>query len=177
MAALDCLLASCASSALPERLNESQSKRLAELPLPYTVGVVPYEHPVYSDKLTAALKEAGIFARVAPIAEFNGSPDLVATVEESIHGSAVIPALTIVTAGVIPTIVEENHGFVFSLAPAARRSQKTQIDCSYRGTTNLGWAAVVVNASPSHTPSTPEQSKEFTRLLAYRTLVALRPEK
>lgn len=172
-----CFLASCASSALPPRLTAVESGRLSEIPLPYTVGVVPYHQPVYSDKLTAALKASGVFKKVAPVSEIHGEPDYVAVVEESVHGSAVIPALTFVTAGVVPTVVEEDHGLVFSLAPSSRRARKTMVDASYKGMTTLGWAALAINLSPTHTSENPDESERFYRILAYRTLVALRPKK
>jgi hypothetical protein len=172
-----CFLVSCSSSPLPPRLMASETKRLSEIPLPYTVGVIPYKHPVYSDHLTNSLKASGVFKQVAPISEISGTPDYVAVVEKQVHGSAVIPALTFASAGVIPTVVEENHGIVFSLAPASRRSQKTMVDASYQGTTTLGWAALVVNASPNFTSEAPDQSKRFYQMLAYRTLVALKPRK
>jgi hypothetical protein len=172
-----CLLAGCASSPLPPSLTSAEAERLSELPLPYSVGVAPYKYPVYSDKLTATLQAAGIFSQVSPISEFAGTPDLVATVEESIHGTAVIPAATFASAGVIPTVVGENHGFIFSLAPSSRRSQKIVVDASYSGTTTLGWAATAVNVSPDFTFSDPAQSERFRRMLSYRTVVALRPKK
>jgi hypothetical protein len=170
------LLASCASSPLPPKLTEVESRRLSELPLPYSVGVARYKHPVYSEKLSDALEATGAFSRVAPLDQFGSPPDLIATVEESIHGTAVIPALTFLTLGVVPTLVDENHGFVFSLTTSSGRSKKTIIDASYRGTTTLGWAALVVNASPEYMQSDPEQSERFRRMLAHRSLVALRPK-
>lgn len=169
-------LVSCVSSPLPAQLTEAQGRRLSELPLPYSVGVAPYKYPVYSEKLTVALGASGVFSKVAPLAQFDSTPDLVATVEESIRGTAVLPAATIATGGVVPTAAEENHGFVFSLAPSSRRSQKTIVDASYTGTTTLGWGALAVNASPDYTRSDPEQSERFRRMLAHRTLVALRPQ-
>jgi hypothetical protein len=169
------LLAGCASSPLPPELTEAQGRRLSELPLPYSVGVAPYKYPIYSEKLTLALAASGAFSRVAPLEQFASPPDLIATVEESIHGTATIPAATIATAGVVPTTVTENHGFVFSLAPSSRRTRKTMVDASYSGTTTLGWGALAVNASSDYTRSDPEQSERFRRMLAHRTLVALRP--
>jgi hypothetical protein len=170
------LLASCVSSPLPPKLTEVESRRLSELPLPFSVGVARYKHPVYSEKLSDALEATGAFSRVAPLDQFGSPPDLIATVEESIHGTAVIPALTFLTVGVVPTLVDESHGFVFSLAPSSGRSKKTRVDASYRGTTTLGLAALVVNASPEYTPSDPEQGERFRRMLAHRSLVALRPK-
>ena len=168
------LLVGCVSAPLAPRLTAAQSKRLSELPLPYSVGVEPYMHPVYSEKLTTALKASGVFSQVAPLADFTRPPDLIATVEKSVHGTAVIPALTFITAGVVPTVVQEDHGFVFSLAPSSRKSQKTMVDASYSGTTTLGWAALGIRALPDYTGNEPDQSERFRRMLAYRTLSALK---
>lgn len=167
-------LVGCVSAPLPPRLTAEQSKRLAELPLPYSVGVAPYMHPVYSDHLTAVLKASSVFSKVEPLASFRQPPDLIATVEKSIHGTAVIPALTFLTAGVVPTVVQEDHGFVFSLAPSAQRSRKTMVDASYSGTTTLGWAGLGVRALPGYTGTEPEQSGRFLKMLAYRTFAALK---
>jgi hypothetical protein len=170
---LVCLLAGCVSAPLPPRLTAEQSKQLAELPLPYSVGVVPYMHPVYSDKLTVALQASGVFSKVEPLTSFRQPPDLIATVEKSVHGSAVIPALTILTVGVVPTMGQEDHGFVFSLAPSGQRSRKTMVNASYSGTSTLGWAGLGMRALPGYTGAEPEQSDRFLKMLAYRTLAAL----
>lgn len=167
-------LIGCVSAPLPPRLTAEQSKRLSELPLPYSVGVAPYMYPVYSDELTVALKASGAFSKVEPLASFRQPPDLIATVEKSVHGTAVIPALTFLTAGVVPTVVQEDHGFVFSLAPSSRKSRKTMVDASYSGTTTLGWAGLGVRALPGYTGMEPEQSGRFLKMLAYRTFAALK---
>ena len=93
--------------------------------------------------------------------------------ERNVHGTAMIPALTFLTAGVVPTVGEEEHGVVFSLAPSSRRSQKTMVDASYRGTSTLGWAALGFRALPGYTGTDPEQSERFRKMLAYRTIFAL----
>jgi hypothetical protein len=170
-------LVGCASAPLPPRLTPTESERLSELPLSYSVGVAPYKYPVYSDKLAAALKAAGIFSQVSPISNFDRPPDLIANIEERVHGTAVIPALTFATGGVIPTVVKEDHGLVFSLAPSPRKTQKTFVDASYSGTTTLGWLGLAANVLPDYTFSDPDQSERFRRMLGYRTLAALRPRK
>ena len=169
-----CLLVGCVSAPLPPRLTQVQREGLAKLPLPYSVGVAPYVHQVYSEKLAAVLKASGVFSQVAPLGEFKRPPDLVATVERNVHGSAMIPALTILTAGVVPTVGEEEHGVVFSLASPSRRTQKTMVDSSYRGTSTLGWAALGIRMLPGYTGTEPEQSERFRKMLAYRTLSALK---
>ena len=49
------------------------------------------------------------------------------------------------------------------------------IDASYSGYSTLGWAALAVGVTPDYTFSDPDQSERFRRMLAYRTLKALRP--
>lgn len=177
LCSLSVVLAGClvGSSALPPALTASQARRLRELPLPYSVGVARYEHPVYSEALTKALIDAHVFKRVALIESFTHPPDLIATVEESIYGSAAIPVAFLLTAGVLPSSTEEDHGYVFSLAPSSQRHRKTRVDAHYRGTTTLGSAGLAIAALPSYSLYGPERTKRFREMLAYRTLVALRP--
>ena len=169
------LLTGCASSSLPPRLKPKEAELISALPLSASVGVMSYKHPAYSDKLTSALQSAGIFSQVLPISDFTSPPDYVAVVEAQVHGSAVLPVATLATLGVVPTVVSEDHGLSFSLAPYSQRSRKVLIDASYRGATTLGWAAMAVNVSPNFTYSDPDKSERFQRMLAYRTLIALLP--
>ena len=163
------------STALPPALTASQARRLRELPLPYSVGVARYQYPVYSESLTKALIASRVFRRVAPVESFTRPPDLIATVEEAIHGTATIPIAFLLTAGVLPSSVEEDHGYVFSLAPNSQRNRKTRVDAHYSGTTTLGSAGIAIAALPSYSLYDPERTKRFREMLAYRTLVALRP--
>ena len=167
------LLASCASSAMPPKLTKSQATTLSERPLPYSVGVEVYKHPAYSQKLARTLEDCGAFEEVMPLSEFTRPPDLIATVEEPVHGNAVIPALTFASLGLVPTIVEERHGLRFALAPASNPKCKRQIDATYRGTTTLGWAAIPINLSPGYTGGDPDSGERFQRLLAYKAISAL----
>jgi len=45
---------------------------------------------------------------------------LIAVVEKSIHGTAIIPVVTIATLGIVPTTAEEENGYVFSLSRCKR---------------------------------------------------------
>ena len=172
---LSTLLAGCGSAALPPSLTRSQAQRLRELPLPYTVGVARYQYPVYSENLTKALIASRVFKQVAPLENFFRPPDLIATVEEAIHGTATIPVAFFATAGVAPSSVKEDHGYVFSLAPGSQRGRKTVVDAHYSGTSTLGWVALPIAALPNHSLIEPEHTRRFREMLAYRTLVALRP--
>jgi hypothetical protein len=167
------LICSCASTALPPHLSPEQAARLKKLPLKLRVGVEPSQVPVYSEKLAEALSKAGIFEQVAPLGSFAKPPDLIARVEKEVHGTAVIPALTFLTGGLVPTVVEESHGNVFSLSKGTRGARRALVDASYRGTTTLGWAALGTGSLPGFTLGSPEESERFKEMTAYRTLRAL----
>ena len=160
---------------LPPALMPSQVQRMRELPLPYSVGVVRDKIPVYSDHLTKVLISSRAFKRVAPLASFSRPPDLIATVEERIYGSSAIPLWPLLTGGVLPSTTQEDYGVIFSLAPASNRHRKTIVDAHYRGTSTLGWIGLAIAASPNQTRGDPEETKRFRDMLAYRSLVALRP--
>ena len=172
---LSALLVGCGSVPLPPALTRSQAQRLRELPLPYSVGVARYQFPVYSESLTKALIAAHVFKQVAPLESFSRPPDLIATIEETIHGTATIPVEAIFTAGVVPSNVREDHGYAFSLAPSSDRRRKTPVRAHYSGTSTLGWVALPIAVLPTHSLIEPEHTKRFRDMMAYRTLVALRP--
>ena len=171
------LLASCASTKLPPKLSQAESERLKELPLPYTVGVARDNDSLYSDRLTKVLEQTGVFTKVAPLDSYKKAPDLIATVEEHVYGTSMIPVGYLLTFGVIPSIVEERHGEIFSLAPPKHWKKRVIVDASYKGSTTLGWAAPGVALSPDYCLKKPDQSKRFREMIAYRTLQALRPNK
>lgn len=166
------LWTSCSSIRLPPRLTETQSRRLSELPLHYSVGVAPYERRVYSESLTVALKASGVFAKVEPLDHFTQPPDYIAKVEKEIHGTPVIPFFTFISLGLVPTMAEEDHGYVFSLTSSSQK--RTMVDASYSGTSTLGLASIAFLATSNYTSSVPEQSKRYRQFLASRTLSALK---
>ena len=168
------LLASCASSALPPALSKAERATLSERPLPYTVGVETYKHSVYSAKLAEALKDSGAFRQAGLLSELDDEPDWIATVEETVHGNAVIPAVTFATLGLVPTMTRERHGFKFALAPASNRKRKTMVDASYSGLTTLGWAAIPINLLPGYTGGDPDASERVREMLAYQVMSAVR---
>lgn len=135
-------LAGCSSSALPPELPEAQRKAIATTHFKATVGVEAYKYPVYSETLTARLRKTQLFDRVDALEAFEAPPTFVARVERTVYGKAGIPLWTIVSLGVIPTTVEEEHGHVFSLTPSASPARKIAIDFRYKGPSTLGWAAV-----------------------------------
>ena len=141
----------CGSTTLPPRITAEQRALLHKIQMAVTVGVEDYKYPVYSDGLTKALQNTHLFARVDHLKNFTTAPDIVARVEESIHGNAVIPMLTGLSLGIIPTTTYETHGYSFSLSRPGIGTSRVPVRFAYSGPTTLGWWAMVLNMLPDRT--------------------------
>jgi hypothetical protein len=150
----------CASMKLAPKLTREQREILRSQHLDLVVGVEEYKWPSYSDGLTSALQNCGIFRKVDHL-ERLPSCDIIARVEEQIHGEPVIPLLPCVTLGIVPLVVNEQHGESFSLAPASGKGKNVRIRCVYRTPTVLGWAAAVLNPLPQWTSADFESTDRF----------------
>jgi hypothetical protein len=147
-------LAGCvgwASASLPPALTPDEEHVIAGAHLPLTVGVVRHVHPAYSDSLTEALQDTGVFDRVAPYEEFVTPPDLVARVDRQIHGSAFIPFWTLVTLGLVPTSDDEHHGYSFWLEVPGAEVDRWHVEYEHTGRTTLGWMALIDVVVPDRT--------------------------
>ncbi len=139
----------CASTSLPPRITAEQGTLLQKTRMAVTIGVEGYKFSVYSEKLTKALGKTHLFTRVDHLANFTTPPDIVARVEETIHGTATIPVLTGLSLGIIPTTVNETHGYSFSLSRPGAGAPRVPIRFAYSGPTTLGWWAVLLNLLPN----------------------------
>src|SRR5260221_5991025 len=104
----------CGSLSLPLKPTEAQLAILRSTHFRATVGVEPYKYPVYSEHLVSDLRSTGLFDTVELLDNIE-RPTLVARVEHPVYGKATIPFWTIVTLGIVPTTVKEEHGHAFSL--------------------------------------------------------------
>jgi hypothetical protein len=145
------LAGGCTSSTLPQRITSEQRALLQRTRIDVTIGVEDYEAPVYSEDLTKVLLKTHLFTRVDHLTNFTTPPDFVARVEERIYGSAVIPIFTGLSLGIIPTTVDERHGYSFSLGRPGTEAPRIPIRFVYKGPTTLGWWAVFLNLSPNRT--------------------------
>ncbi len=155
----------CGSFSLPPPPTQEQLAVLKNTRFDATVGVEDYTYPVYSERLLVDLRSTGLFKSVEPLGKLR-NPDLVVRVEKPIHGTAVIPFWTVITLGVVPTTVEEEHGYVFSIRSPAHPESSVLVDSVFRGPSTLGWAAFFLNFSSNRTSTNPEQSPQFRERLA-----------
>jgi hypothetical protein len=137
----------CVSTKLPAAAPDSVSTP----PLELSVGVEADRIQPFSDELVHSLRAAGIFERVDRLDRLSSTPDLVARIEHGWQGAAVIPFFTVLSLGLVPTIVDETYGLAFSLHAPAAPERRVVIDTRWTGKLWLGFAAAVLNVSPGRT--------------------------
>ncbi len=137
----------CVSAPLPPASGDGA----VAAPMDLTVGVEPARVEAFSDELLRSLRASGAFARVERIDRLATPPDLLARVEHGWEGTAAIPILTVLSLGLVPTIVEETYGLAFTLRAPGSASPAVAIDARWTGRIWLGLASAPLNLSPDRT--------------------------
>jgi hypothetical protein len=77
--------------------------------------------------------------------------------------SAVIPALSIISLGVIPTIFQDEHceGMLLRTATGQPTNSGVQVAVRYKGPVIMGWVAVVVGALPGWSYGSVDRDSRF----------------
>lgn len=158
-------LGGCISASLPPALTDAQRVSLARTHFKATVGVEEYKYPIYSEHLIHDLRATGLFDAVESIDRLS-NPDLIARVERSVYGTATIPLWTILTLGIVPTTVEEEHGHVFSIRAGDSPERSLVVNYTYRGPSTLGWYSAILNLFPDRTSGDPIETPRFREGLA-----------
>jgi len=164
------LLKGCASEQRPLPLNIGEETLLSSKGFGLSLGVEPSTPPVYAQSLLRALQQTGLFREVQP-SDKNQAPDLLARVERSITGNAVIPILSLITLGVIPTVTEEEHGYSFSLRAPKSSERVVIVEYVHRGYTVLGWMAGPLNFFPQWTGDSVHNDPRFKERLKLAILL------
>lgn len=149
----------CGSTTLPRPAPQSEHCGPSTV-LPYAIRVLPAQYPAYTDDLIEALERAVLFVEVLG-PEDPGDAELEARVDRLIYGTATFPLLTMITLGVVPTIVSEEYGHAFSITSASASPRSVSIDTSYEGKTWLGWLAGVRAMHPRVGLGNPEKSTVY----------------
>jgi len=153
------------SSTLPAKPNAPQLDILRTTHFPVAIAVEPYTDPVYSESLANDLRKTGLFDAVVPFRTVE-RVNLVARIEQPIRGSSSIPVLALVSLGIVPSTVEEELGYVFSIRSSSSNAQPVLIDFRYRGSTTLGCIAHALNLSSERTAGNPVETARFREALA-----------
>ena len=75
--------------------------------------------------------------------------------------------MTGLSFGIIPTTVNERHGYSFSFARPGATAPRVPIRFVYKGPTTLGWWAVVLNLLPDRTMRDVDNHPRFIESFAW----------
>lgn len=138
----------CVSVPLPP---DSTDSGVAAPQLDLRVGVEANRVRPFSDELVHALRESGVFTQVDLTDRLAGPPDLVAKIEHGWQANAAIPFFTVLSLGLVPTIVDESYGLAFSLHAPQSPAERIVIDTRWSGRVWFGLVAAPLNVSPGRT--------------------------
>ena len=157
----------CATSRLPSSLEMDEYTLSKDLKYNVIIGVEKYKYPAYSENLINILKSLDVFRDVVYVDE-GKDYNLVAKIEKEVYGESIIPILTIITFGIIPTIVEEYYGIIFSINERNNDKKTELINASFRNITILGWIALPMGILPQYSLlGRPETSTRYKNRLKY----------
>lgn len=153
------LASGCAAYRRPPELTPAESELLAGPPLPYDVTVAWWDttrhgsqNPdAYASSLAKLVTESRVFrsARYRQSAS-TARAELVATSTGTYCNTAVIPLLTILSLGVIPTIFDDQtcEGMELQRPGSARPNAPVRIEFEYKGRVIMGWFAALAGLRP-----------------------------
>jgi len=145
--AISTLTQGCVSHSLPPVLKESNF--YVNKPL-----IISSKNP---KTLAQTISSANVFSKVI-ISNTPSKTDYVAKSYKKGRGNAVIPGITAITLGIIPTITSESFGESFTITHG---NNTYKINAIWRQKTVLGWVSYLLNILPSRTKSIPTNSKEY----------------
>jgi len=149
----------CNAYQRPPTLSAEERAQLESAPLPYSVTVAWWDEETktgqnpeaYAGALAKLVAASGAFKTTRY--ERSSMPpgqDLVATSTGLYCNTAVIPALSIISLGVIPTIFQDEHceGMLLRTAAGQPKNNGVQVAVRYKGPVIIGWVAILVGALP-----------------------------
>lgn len=149
----------CYAHQRPPQLTGEERSLLETAPLPYSVTVAWWDEQTrtgqnpdaYSGSLAQLVARCGVFRTSRYERSSNPSgQDLVATPTGEYCNSAVIPILSIISLGIIPTVFQDEQcaGMLLRKSAGRPKTESVQVDIRYKGPVIMGWAAVFVGALP-----------------------------
>jgi hypothetical protein len=155
----------CAAHRRPPSLNAEERRLLESESLPYAVSVVPWDtatgerlrkDPAAYARALAELLAASRAFRASRLEAAPGpGTDLIASSTGGHCNRSVIPVLSILTLGVVPTVFEDEEcdGMMLTAAKSST-AESVEVEAHYKARMVMGWAAVPLGALPgwSHGP-------------------------
>jgi hypothetical protein len=149
----------CYAYKRPPALSAEEQALLQDPPLPYSVTVAWWDDETktgqsaeaYNGSLAKIVADSGAFAT----SRYERSPapsnqDLVATSTGLYCNTAVIPFVSAISLGLVPTVFQDEQceGMLLRRAAGRPKSEGVEIEVRYKGTVVMGWAGVALGALP-----------------------------
>ena len=141
------LLGACGTMKLPPRLTPAERATVETTRFDAVVGVVPYDIAHTRKDIRAVVRDTGLFSRVEMVEDLSEPPDLLVKVHRLHGGRSVIPLLTIVSLGILPTFFEDAIGYeLIFLTPD--RDRAISVDYRFEGKNGIGILSAPLNLLP-----------------------------
>lgn len=149
----------CSAYRRPPEFSASERLLLRAPPLPYSVTVswwdaktkMDMSPEAYATPLAKLVSRSGAFRTTRyQHSALPGQQDLVATSTGLYCNSAIIPILTIITLGIIPTIFQDEQceGMLLRRSADEAPEDGVKVEIRSRQRVVMGWVAVVLGALP-----------------------------
>jgi hypothetical protein len=150
------------SVSLPPRLSDPDRARLQNAHISLTVGVET--NAVGGDVVISHLQRTKLFDAVDFVDRLPVPPQVLAKRKATPYGTATIPVRTLLTFGLLPTVVPEPYGFGCTFYSPRNQESGIGVEYLYTSQTTLGWVAGPLALSPNTVlaPRSPDQHPRFT---------------
>lgn len=156
----------CIAYRRPPAFNAEERALLQSAPLPWwDEATKTGQNPeAYGGALAQLVTASGAFSRSRY--ERSSMPtgqDLVVTSTGLYCNTAIIPLLSIISIGVIPTIFQDEHceGMLLRRAAGQPKSEGVPVEVRYKGLVIMGWVAVVVGTLPGWSHGSADTDSRF----------------
>ena len=139
---------------LPPRLSPAERASVEANRFDAVVGVAPYDVVHTRKDIRAVVRDTGLFTRVEMVEDLEVQPDLLVKVHRLHGGTAVIPLLTILTLGVLPTFFEDAIGYELIFV-TPERDRAISVGYRFKGWAGLGILSSPLNLLPGWDHPTP----------------------
>ncbi len=159
-----------ASGSLPPRLSDADRARLLNAHINLTVGVET--NAVGGDVVISRLQRTQLFDAVDFVDRLPVPPQVLAKRKATPYGTASVPVRTLLTFGLLPTVVPEPFGFGCTFYSPRNQESGIGVEYLYESQTTLGWVAGLFALSPNVVlaPRSPDQHPRFTNHMILKIL-------
>lgn len=140
------ILSGCGAVGLPRPLTPSDVASLSSARSPLVLAIAPEGNDDIAEELIAILRENRTFSEVGFASELGSRADVVGRIEyEHDPVGAVMPVLSIVSLGVIPSFFHERQRVILHFDGLPRR---LSVEAQANAPVVMGWFGLLLRASP-----------------------------